>query len=71
MRTRGVIAFRDIEFGVWVLESEDGQVFQLAGGDRGLKAEGRRVEVEGDVDAQALTAAMVGPVLTVKRYKFI
>ncbi len=71
MKLTGAVGFRDLGFGVWVLVGDDGRTYQLAGGDRKLKKDGQRVEVEGEVDAQALTAAMVGPVLNVKRYRFL
>jgi hypothetical protein len=71
MTLTGRIALRDIEMGAWVLEGDDGRTYLLAGGDRKLKRDGQRVEVEGEVDAAALTAAMVGPVLRVRRYRFL
>jgi cob(I)alamin adenosyltransferase len=70
MKLKGRIAYRDIETGVWVLEGDDGRTYQLAGGDRKIKKDGQRVEVEGDVDKDALSFAMVGPLLQVKSYKF-
>ncbi|MHB8872332.1 MAG: DUF5818 domain-containing protein [Myxococcaceae bacterium] len=71
MKLSGKVAFRDVETGVWVLEGDDGKTYQLAGGDRKIKKNGSRIEVDGEVDSQALTAAMVGPVLTVKKYRFL
>lgn len=66
----GRIAFRDIETGVWVLEGDDGKTYQLAGGDRGLKKDGQRVEIEGSVENGGLSLGMTGPILKVKSYKF-
>jgi cob(I)alamin adenosyltransferase len=71
MKLTGRVVFRDIEMGVWVLEGDDGNTYQLDGGDRKLKKDGQRVEVHGDVARDVLTAAMVGPVFTVASYKFI
>jgi len=71
VKLSGKVAFRDVETGVWVLEGDDGRTYQLAGGDRKLKKDGSRIEVDGEVDKDALTAAMVGPVLTVKKYRFL
>lgn len=68
---KGRVAFRDVEAGVWVLEAEDGTAYQLAGGDRGLKKDGRAVEVTGRVDRGAFTIAMVGPVFHVASYRFL
>jgi cob(I)alamin adenosyltransferase len=67
----GRVAYRDIETGVWVLEGDDGTTYQLAGGDRKIKKDGHRIEVEGDVDRNVLTSAMVGPVFNVARYRFL
>ena len=71
MMLTGSVFFRDIGAGAWVLEADDGRTYQLAGGDRKMKKEGARIEVEGELDTSAVTAAMVGPVLTVKRYRFL
>ena len=68
---RGTIAFRDIEFGVWVLRGEDGTTYQLAGGDRQLKKEGQRIEATGSVRKDVATAAMVGPVFHVDSYRVL
>ena len=70
MKLKGKVAFRDIETGIWVLEGDDGRTYQLDGGDRKIKKDGQRVEVEGEVDRDALTAGMIGPVLRVRKYKF-
>lgn len=71
MKLSGKVAYKDIETGVWVLEGDDGKTYQLAGGDRKIKKDGARIEVEGDVDTESLGLAMVGPTLTVKRYSFL
>ena len=71
MKLRGAISFRDVETGVWVLQGDDGNTYELAGGDRHIKKDGKRIEVEGDVDAAAVTLGMVGPLLRVKRYRFL
>ena len=71
MKLTGRVAFRDIETGVWVLEGDDGTTYELAGGDRKIKKDGQRVEVNGDVARDRMTAAMVGPVFTVASYRFL
>jgi cob(I)alamin adenosyltransferase len=70
VKLKGKVAFRDIETGIWVLEGDDGRTYQLDGGDRKIKKDGQRVEVEGDVDRNALTAGMIGPVFRVRKYNF-
>ncbi|HEX4802030.1 MAG TPA: DUF5818 domain-containing protein [Myxococcaceae bacterium] len=69
MKLTGRVSFREAEGGVWVLEGDDGRTYQIAGGDGRLRKRGQRIEVEGQVDSTALTFAMVGPVLKVKKYR--
>jgi hypothetical protein len=69
MKLTGTVALRDVEGGVWVLEGDDGRTYEIAGGDQNLRRKGRRIEVEGEVDSAALSFAMVGPVLKVKKYR--
>lgn len=71
MKLRGKVVFRDVETGVWVLEADDGRVLQLAGGDRKLKRDGALVEVEGELAPSTLSLAMVGPLFTVRTYRFV
>jgi Protein of unknown function (DUF5818) len=71
MTLTGIVGFRDIESGVWVLEADDGKTYLLEGGDRKLKKSGARVEAVGRVDASSVTLAMVGPRFIVERYRFI
>jgi uncharacterized protein DUF5818 len=71
MKLTGRIVFRDVETGVWVLESDDGRTYQLAGGDRKIKKDGQRVEVEGKVDKDVMTIHMVGPIFNVASYRFL
>jgi len=70
MKLKGKVAFRDLETGVWVLEGDDGRTYELAGGDRKIKRDGQRVEVEGDVKKDAVSMGMVGPLFQVKSYRF-
>lgn len=70
MKLSGTVAFRDVVTGVWVLQGDDGRTYQLSGGDRGLKKDGSRVELEGEVE-HVPTAAMIGPVFRVMRYRFL
>ncbi len=70
MTLSGTVVFRDVETGVWVLEADDGTTYLLSGGDRKLKKSGARIEAEGEVDADAVSFAMVGPRFVVRRYRF-
>ncbi|MBX5484215.1 MAG: hypothetical protein IRZ16_20505 [Myxococcaceae bacterium] len=70
MKLTGVVAFEDLEGGVWVFRGDDGRTYELAGGDRHLKKEGARAELEGEVQAIP-TAQLRGPVFRVTRYRFL
>jgi hypothetical protein len=69
VKIRGTVEFRDVEMGVWVLDGDDGRTYQLAGGRSSLLKEGQRVEIDGDVDPEAMSLAMVGPVLRVRGFR--
>lgn len=69
MTLTGTVERRDIEGGVFVFKADDGTVYALAGGDRGLRKDGARLELDGKVDADAVGIAMVGPVFRVTRYR--
>lgn len=71
MKLAGTVVFRDIETGVWVLEADGGKTYLLSGGDRKIKKDGARIEAEGEVDEASSTFAMVGPVFTVRAYRFL
>ncbi len=70
MKLSGRMAFRDLEGGTWVLEADDGRTYELAG-DRRMRKDGKRIEVEGEVNPGAVSIGMVGPVLSVRRYRFL
>ena len=70
MKLKGRVAYRDLEGGAWVLEGDDGKTYELAGGDRKIKKDGQRIEVEGNVQKDAVSIRMVGPVFHVKSYRF-
>lgn len=71
MTLTGRVAYKDLEGGVWVLEADNGTTYQLAGGDRKIKKDGQRIEAQGEVARDVLTAAMVGPVFQVSSYHFL
>ena len=66
---RGIIKKNQIEGGVWEFHTDDGKLFQLAGGVDGLRREGQKVEIEGKIDKDAMSIGMTGPVLAVKSWK--
>jgi hypothetical protein len=71
VKITGTVQREDLAAGAFVLVADNGQKYQLAGGDRGMKKPGARIEVEGDVDVNGVSAAMTGPIFRVKSYRAI
>jgi len=71
MSYKGLIRFRDLEGGLWLLASEDGLEYQLeiAASERGELREGQRVLVEGKVIDDAMGIGMTAPILRVKSWQ--
>lgn len=65
----GTVKKNDLEGGFWELHADDGESYQLRGGDPKLFVEGKRVEIEGKVDDDAFGIGMTGPILDVKSCK--
>jgi len=65
----GVITKSDLEGGLWMLDGDDGERYQLRGGDAGLRKQGQRVTIEGAVDKAAMGIGMSGAYLDVKSWK--
>ena len=53
-----------------MFKGDDGKTYQLAGGDRHIKKNGSRAEVEGTVEDR-VSLGMAGPVLRVTSYRFL
>lgn len=51
-----------------MLKADDGNSYQLRGGDAGLRKEGQRVTVQGSVDKGAMGIGMTGPYLDVSSW---
>jgi hypothetical protein len=65
---KGVIAKNDLSGGFWELVADDGEHYQLRGGDDSLRVEGKRVTIEGTVDRGAMGIGMTGAYLDVKSW---
>jgi hypothetical protein len=68
-KLRGTIRRSDLEGGVYQFHSDDGDVFEVEGNDPLLHAEGAKVEIDGQVDKNAMSFTMTGPRLKVKAVK--
>jgi hypothetical protein len=62
----GTVTKSDLEGGLWVLETADGDRYQLHGKTHGLK-DGEKVRVEGKVEKDMMGIGMSGPSLTVEK----
>ena len=65
----GTVKRNDLEGGFWELHTDDGTQYQLRGGDRALRVDGQRVEVDGTIDRGGFGIGMTGPYLDVKSWK--
>jgi len=65
----GTVKKNDLEGGIWELHADDGERYQLRGGDDGLRKDGQTVVVEGKVDQAGFGIGMTGPILDVASWK--
>jgi hypothetical protein len=71
MKLRGKLEFQDLEGGVFELAAEDGRRYTLLGRKSELHAaEGKRVEVEGEIE-DGFGIAMRGPQVRVEKLRKI
>lgn len=68
MKFKGTVRKEDLGPGVFVLETRE-ETYTLDTSDKALRKDGLQVEIEGDVDADAASIAMSGPVLKVRSWK--
>ena len=68
---RGTIKKSLLEGGLYQLQTEAGEIYELEGSDPLLASEGAEVEIEGQVDRGALSFTMTGPRLKVKTVKAV
>jgi hypothetical protein len=66
---RGTVKKNALEGGIWELHADDGEHYQLDGGDDKLRVDGQKVEIEGAIDKKAFGIGMTGPTLRVKGWK--
>lgn len=67
-KIRGKVRRVGLEGGLWALYGDDGQQYHLVDAPEGLKTEGLRVEIEGEVPSGA-SIGMVGSILKVRSYR--
>lgn len=63
---KGTVKKREVEGGVWVLETQDKKMYELKGGPVDIYRHGNKVTIKGDVRKNIMSLAMSGPVFEVK-----
>jgi hypothetical protein len=66
MKLKGTIRRSDLEGGLWLLETEGGDRYQLVGKVEAAR-DGMHAEVEGKVDKNAMGFGMAGPQFDVQK----
>lgn len=66
MTVQGTIEHKSFGAGVWALVTDDGQVYELKKAPKELLQVGSKVKVEGDIQTDAVSIAMIGPILLVQ-----
>jgi hypothetical protein len=65
IKVTGTIQKQDVGVGTWVLKAEDNTVYELRQLPAALKQKGLKAVVTGTVLEDAMSIAMVGPILSV------
>ena len=65
MKLKGVLKRSGLEGGTWIFEADNGQNYQLENLPDGLSSDGKKLQIEGEVDEAAFGIAMTGPTLKV------
>lgn len=69
MHIEGTIRHLDLEGGVWVLEGDDGTTWNPTNLPEGFRTEGLEVEAEARIQEDAMSMAMVGPLIEIVRIR--
>jgi len=69
-KLKGTIERSDLEGGMWLLKADDGESYQLSGHTKGLEA-GKRAELDGQVEKNAMSFGMGGAIFTVRSVKLL
>lgn len=64
---KGKMKKSELEGGVWVFVTDGGEQFHVTGLDEGFFKEGMKLELEGNIDNNAMGIGMMGPTLAVSR----
>ncbi len=72
INVKGTIERKEMGTGTWALVSDDGTTYEIyKGASKDLLKPGQKVSVVGQVKADVMTLAMIGPVLEVQSFDVI
>lgn len=67
----GKIEKKGFGFGVWALVSEEGKTYELQNPPSELRQAHAKVKIEGTIQENVMTMAMIGPVLAIANYQIL
>jgi len=65
---KGLVVHEDLSGGIWVFVADDGNRYQMEGGDPRLYKNGQRATVSGEIDTESMGIGMAGEILKIRSY---
>ncbi len=62
---KGIMKFRDIGMGAWEFVTNDGEKYELIGGDDSLYEDGKRALLKGKIRKDLMSSGNIGPIFEV------
>jgi hypothetical protein len=63
---KGIVKFKDIGMGCWEFLSNDGQKYEIIGGDDSLYKDGKKATIKGKIRKDLMSSGNIGPIFEVK-----
>ena len=67
----GTVVKSELEGGVWLLKTDSGNTYELNNANESILKEGLKVSIDGQIQKDMVSFAMMGPILSVKNHKLI
>ena len=71
MQVTGKIEKKGFGFSTWALVAEDGTIYELKDPPQELRQAIAKVQIEGQINEEVMTIAMIGPVLEVESFQIL
>ena len=71
MQVTGKIEKKGFGFGTWALVAENGTTYELKDPPQELRQAIAKVQIEGKINEDVMTIAMIGPVLEVESFQIL